>query len=164
MLQRGPRRLADDGGPPAGSSGHYVYLDAGHPGWRSREDMAKRLLAAGIADAEGFSVNVANRQTTKDSYLWARGLSHRLGEREFVIDTSRNGLGPPSGRQARDDDWCNPERQALGENPTTATGRPGLAALLWIKPPGESDGPCGGESDNRFSPGQAQNLIGNAPR
>ena len=36
--------------------------------------------------------------------------------------------------------WCNPQQQSLGSPPTTATSRLGLAALLWIKDPGESDG------------------------
>jgi endoglucanase len=155
LLMQAVRRLAE--------AGHHVYLDAGHPRWRSTGAMARRLLESGIAFAEGFSVNVANRQTTKDCYAWARNLSRRLGHREFVIDTSRNGLGPPTGKHASDSDWCNTARQALGEEPTTATGRPGLAALLWIKPPGESDGRCGGEGDHWFSPAQAEKLIRNAP-
>ncbi|HEY4726757.1 MAG TPA: glycoside hydrolase family 6 protein [Actinomycetes bacterium] len=67
--------------------------------------MAQRLLRAGIQYAQGFSVNVANRQTT------------------------------------------NPRRQALGQAPTSRTTLPGLAALLWVKLPGESDGICGGETN-----------------
>lgn len=140
-------------------AGHYAYLDAGHPGWRSTEEMAERLLDAGIGDAEGFSVNVANRQTTEDSYRWARKLSERLGDRQFIIDTSRNGLGPPPR-----DEWCNPRWEGLGERPTTRVDRPGLAALLWIKPPGESDGACGGEFGHHFSPDLARRLIRNGPR
>jgi len=137
-------------------AGHHVYLDAGHPNWRPVGEMVGRLLAAGIAGAEGFSVNVANRQTTQDSYEWALKLSDRLGGREFVIDTSRNGVGPPSGHQ-----WCNPRQEALGEPPTTDVDRPGLAALLWIKPPGESDGTCGGKNGHFFSPDLARRLVRN---
>ena len=40
---------------------------------------------------------------------------------------------------------------------------PGLAALLWIKLPGESDGICGGEKDYLFSPRQARRLTANSP-
>jgi endoglucanase len=40
---------------------------------------------------------------------------------------------------------------------------PGLAALLWVKLPGESDGICGGETNYLFSPTQAQRLISNSP-
>ena len=40
---------------------------------------------------------------------------------------------------------------------------PGLAALLWIKLPGESDGICRGETTYLFSPGQARRLTVNSP-
>ena len=40
---------------------------------------------------------------------------------------------------------------------------PGLAALLWIKLPGESDGICGGETNYLFSPTQARRLTVNSP-
>ncbi|MFS8498275.1 MAG: glycoside hydrolase family 6 protein [Micromonosporaceae bacterium] len=148
LLTRTVQRLAH--------AGHHVYLDAGHPNWRPVGEMVDRLLTAGIAGAEGFSVNVANRQTTQDSYEWARTLSDQLGGREFVIDTSRNGVGPPPGHE-----WCNPRHEALGEPPTTDVDRPGLAALLWIKPPGESDGTCGGKNGHFFSPDLARRLVRN---
>jgi endoglucanase len=155
LLKRSVKRLAD--------AGQYVYLDAGHARWRSTGEMAQRLLRAGIQYAQGFSVNVANRQTTKQSYRWGRELSDLLGRREFVIDTSRNGLGPPPDDPDRDDEWCNPRRQALGQAPTSRTTLPGLAALLWVKLPGESDGICGGETNYLFSPTQARRLISNSP-
>jgi hypothetical protein len=44
-----------------------------------------------------------------------------------------------------------------------AERRSGLAVLLWIKPSGESDGYCGGETNHDFSPARAKNLIRNAP-
>jgi endoglucanase len=155
LLKRSVKRLAD--------AGQYVYIDAGHARWRSTGEMAQRLLMAGIQYAQGFSVNVANRQTTRQSYRWGRELFDLLGGREFVIDTSRNGLGPPPDDPDRDDEWCNPRHQALGQPPTTRTTLPGLAALLWIKLPGESDGICGGETTYLFSPVQAQRLTVNSP-
>jgi endoglucanase len=155
LLKRSVKRLAD--------AGQYVYLDAGHARWRSTGEMAQRLLRAGMQYAQGFSVNVANRQTTRLSYQWGRELSDLLGRREFVIDTSRNGLGPPPDDPDQDDEWCNPQHQGLGQAPTTRTSMPGLAALLWIKLPGESDGICGGETTYLFSPVQAQQLIVNSP-
>lgn len=135
-----------------------VYLDAGHPGWRSTGEMAQRLLDSGVADAEGFSVNVSNRQSTQESYRWGRELSDLLGGREFVIDTSRNGLPPPP-----PGNWCNTRPQALGSPPTTKPGLPGVAALLWVKRPGESDGPCHGETTYGFSPRQARELLSHGP-
>ncbi|GLZ28252.1 glucanase [Lentzea sp. NBRC 105346] len=141
-------------------AGHFVYLDAGHSRWRSTGETAERLIAAGVNVAEGFAVNISNRQSTEDAHKWGRELADLTGDREFVIDTSRNGLGPPPGDG---DSWCNPEQQGLGEPPTTKPALEGVAALLWIKPPGESDGICGGEDTYLFSPRQARNLIMRSP-
>lgn len=65
----------------------------------------------------------------------------------FVIDTSRNGLGPwdytskyPDAGTAQD--WCNPPGRGLGLRPTTNTGNDLVDAYLWVKIPGESDGSC----------------------
>ena len=137
-------------------AGHFVYLDAGHSGWRPTGEMAQRLLASGIAEAEGFSVNVSNRQSTADSYTWGRELSDLLGDRDFVIDTSRNAITPPVG------EWCNVTPQGIGQPPTTKPRLPHLAALLWVKRPGESDRPCGGERDHGFSERQAHELLAHA--
>jgi len=64
----------------------------------------------------------------------------------FVIDTSRNGRGswtPKPGTSYKDaQTWCNPPDRGLGARPTTHTGNPLVDAYLWIKVPGESDGPC----------------------
>lgn len=63
----------------------------------------------------------------------------------FVIDTSRNGLGPwqyPVGAYPAHEDWCNPPDRGLGARPDTTTGVPLVDAFLWIKVPGESDGKC----------------------
>jgi len=142
-----------------GDRGHYVYLDAGHSRWLTTAEAARRLLASGIQHANGFSLNVANRQTTESNQLYGLELSNLVGDREFVIDTSRNGLGPPPDDPYREDEWCNPSQQALGEDPTTLALPMRTAALLWIKRPGESDGPCRGETGFDFSPTQARNLI-----
>src|SRR4029453_16069023 len=106
----------------------YVYLDAGHARWRTTGEMAERLLRAGIQHAQGFSVNVANRQTTRQSYRWGRELSDLLAPAEFVVATPPNGPRPPPDDPDRDDECCNPRRQALGRAPTTRTTTPGLAA------------------------------------
>ena len=66
-------------------------------------------------------------------------------QKHFVIDTSRNGLGPwtpPAGVYADAEDWCNPPGRGLGIAPTTTTGNALIDAFLWIKVPGESDGQC----------------------
>lgn len=62
----------------------------------------------------------------------------------FVVDTSRNGLGPwryPADVYPQHEDWCNPPGRGTGHLPTT-TGAGLVDAYLWIKVPGESDGKC----------------------
>ena len=63
----------------------------------------------------------------------------------FVVDTSRNGLGPwqfPAGTYPDPQDWCNPPGRGLGLRPTADTGDALIDAYVWIKVPGESDGEC----------------------
>jgi Glycosyl hydrolases family 6 len=56
--------------------------------------------------------------------------------------------------------------------PATVAGQPAdyrrqpawVAALLWIKDPGESDGRCGDSQTYMFDPPQARNLIMNTTR
>ncbi|MGW2399848.1 glycoside hydrolase family 6 protein [Kitasatospora sp. NPDC001664] len=116
-----------------------VYLDAGNAGWvQDRSALARALERAGIGAADGFALNVSNFYSTEESYAYGREVSAALGGKRFVIDTSRNGKGSPGGGS-----WCNPQGRALGQEPTTRTGREGLDALLWVKIPGESDGDCG---------------------
>ena len=119
--------------------GIAVYLDAGHPAWKSASTMASRLTSAGIALAQGFSLNVSNFRATSDNVTYGQQIASLTGGKHFVVDTGRNGLGPTA-----DSQWCNPAGRALGERPTTQTGIAYVDAFLWIKTPGESDGACGG--------------------
>lgn len=116
-----------------------VYLDAGHPRWKSASTMSARLISAGIALAQGFSLNVSNFYLTSENITYGTQVSALVGGKHFVIDTGRNGVGPTSDAQ-----WCNPAGRALGLRPTTATGNALVDAYLWIKTPGESDGACNG--------------------
>ena len=118
--------------------GIAVYLDAGHPAWKSASTMASRLTSAGVALAQGFSLNVSNFRATDENLAYGQQIASLTGK-HFVIDTGRNGLGPTA-----DNQWCNPAGRALGDRPTTQTGIANVDALLWIKTPGESDGACSG--------------------
>jgi endoglucanase len=76
----------------------------------------------------------------------------RIVVKHFVVDTSRNGVGPwqatPEQSALGDvQDWCNPPNRGVGRRPTAATGNALIDAYLWIKVPGESDGSC-----NRWEP------------
>ena len=116
-----------------------VYLDAGHSHWKSAATIAQRLLSAGIAKAQGFSLNVSNFYLTSDITSYGTQVSGLVGGKHFVIDTGRNGLGP-----AADGQWCNPAGRAIGQRPTSSTGNALIDAYLWIKTPDESDGSCNG--------------------
>jgi endoglucanase len=120
-----------------------VYLDAGNAGWGHPDQIFEPLKWAGIDQADGFSVNVSNFYTTKDSIAYGKQLSSKVGNKPFVIDTSRNGNGPYT-KGNPDERWCNPPGRALGEEPTTKTGDPLVDAYVWVKRPGESDGECKG--------------------
>jgi endoglucanase len=115
-----------------------VYLDAGNARWQPVPLMARLLRAAGVLTARGFALNVSNFDTTSAEASYGDQLSARLDNAHFVIDTSRNGAGSPP------QSWCNPPGQALGLPPTADTPDPRVDAWLWIKPPGFSDGTCGG--------------------
>jgi endoglucanase len=115
-----------------------VYIDGGNAIWKRPAVMAPRLRASGVREARGFSVNVSNFVQTDRSIAFARDLANRIGGGvKAVVDVGRNGNGPGS-------DPCNPPGRALGQPPTTQTGDPLIDALLWIKPPGQSDGTCNG--------------------
>jgi endoglucanase len=141
-----------------------VYLDSGHSRWMPAAEMATRLRAAGIDRADGFSLNVSNYQATDTELAYGRALSALLGGKHFVIDTSRNGNGPPEGFSPDDERaWCNPAGRALGVAPTSRTGEPLCDAFLWLKPPGESDGRCnGGPAAGMWWPERALEMARNA--
>jgi hypothetical protein len=123
----------------AAKPGVSTYIDAGNSGWQSAATMATRLQSAGIANARGFSLNVSNFRTTASERTYGDQLAGLVGGKHFIVDTSRNGLGPTADAQ-----WCNPAGRALGDRPTAATGDALADAWFWIKRPGESDGTCNG--------------------
>jgi endoglucanase len=114
-----------------------VYIDAGHPAWQPASHMAALLRSAGISNANGFSLNVSNFRLTTECTAYGNQLSTMTHNSTFVIDTSRNGLGP------YDYQTCNPPGRALGQRPRIDPhlgSNPLVNAYLWIKRPGESDG------------------------
>ena len=134
----------------------HVYVDAGNPTWITAADMAGRLQAAGVAKADGFSLNVSNFIATSDNVAYGTQVSKLIGNKHFVIDTSRNGKGSNG-------EWCNPSGRALGAVPTANTGNPLIDYLLWVKTPGESDGTCnGGPAAGVLWPAYAESLALNA--
>jgi endoglucanase len=143
-----------------------VYLDAGHSGWLKVPEIVERLKMAGVDEADGFSLNVSNYKSTETEIKYGKEISKALGGKHFVIDTSRNGNGPPvADCKVADAEacWCNPSGRALGSPPTTKTADPLIDAYLWLKKPGESDGQCnGGPKAGVFWQERALELARNA--
>jgi endoglucanase len=115
-----------------------VYLDALHSKWAEVDVIVDRLKKAGVADANGFSINTSNYRADDELLPYGKAVSEKLGGAHFVIDTSRNGAGPQGV------EWCNPPGRKLGKPPTTETGSDVIDGFLWLKRPGESDGECNG--------------------
>ena len=142
-------------------AGAWVYIDAGHSGWRSPKRMASLLTKSGIRSARGFATNVANSRTTANETKYAKSLIKKLKQRNakgvrYVMDTSRNGAGskgPANG------DVCNPTAARLGADPKLVF-KGAFDGRLWVKLPGESDGPCnGGPGSGEFFPTGACRLM-----
>ncbi len=116
-----------------------VYIDGGHSRWLSVDQLAAGLNEAGIAKARGFSLNTTNYYTTDEQIGYGEAVSALTNGSHYVIDTSRNGVGPAPESPLN---WCNPGGRALGTPPTAATAGAHADAYLWIKRVGESDGSC----------------------
>jgi len=134
-----------------------IYLDGGNAHWIAAEVMATRLNAAGLQEAKGFALNVSNFYTTSQSTAYAAAVNAALLSqfgytKPFAVDTSRNGNGS-------DGQWCNPYGRKIGA-PAGVISDSMLS--LWIKVPGNSDGPCGSAASSPagvFSPELALHLI-----
>jgi endoglucanase len=139
-------------------NGATVYVDAGNARWVKAEVMATRLRRAALDRADGFALNVSNFVPTPESVRYGERVAALAGNKHFIIDTSRNGLGGNG-------EWCNPRGQALGALPTTQTGHPLVDAFLWVKAPGQSDGECnGGPAAGSFWTEYALDLARNQPQ
>ncbi|MBF6055459.1 endoglucanase [Streptomyces eurocidicus] len=134
--------------------GTAVYLDAGNPGWISdRKRLAEALNRAGVAQADGFALNVSNFHTNSVTSAYGDELSALLGGAHYVVDTSRNGNGPlMSGGGSPDP--AKPAGAGAGAEPIGApaglNGPPGGAddgkgpdpvqGEPWCNPPGRALG------------------------
>ena len=116
-----------------------VYLDSGNSGWKSAEEMSELLREAGVDQADGIALNTSNYKNTQDEEAYGRRILSLIGlNKGMVIDTSRNGNGPPPNGE-----WCNPEGRRVGVAPRLLPGSANVDAYLWVKKPGESDGTVG---------------------
>jgi endoglucanase len=117
-----------------------TYVDAGHSDWVPAAQMARLLRAVGVSTVRGFATDVSNYQPLAAETAYAEQVRTSLGgDVHFVVDTGRDGA-----TGAGPEDWCNPPGRALGRAPGYVDDGTGLDALLWVKPPAESDGTCHG--------------------
>jgi len=136
-------------------AGVATYVDGGHSHWIEPGRLAPLLRAAGVSRARGFATNVSNYQADADERAYGEELSALLGGAHFIIDTGRNGNGST-------EQWCNPAGRAYGTDPGPAPEGDAehLDAYVWVKPPGESDGECGGGPPaGRFWPERALEMA-----
>lgn len=161
--QQGREELLAEAVRKLTSAGGEVYIDAGNPGFVTDiGKLADGLRKSGVNDAAGFALNVANFMETDQVEAYGKRVSDELGGTRFVIDTSRNGNGTYNGPEQPS--WCNPPGRALGSPPTRDTGNPQVAAFLWVKEPGDSDGDCrGAPAAGDFWPQYALDLARNTP-
>jgi len=115
--------------------------------WNGGPDGTKIADLLGAWTGVGLNSYGEWSDDSDDPELNTSGINARYAGTEpttqFVIDTSRNGQGPwEPGDYPDPQDWCNPPERGLGILPTVDTGNPLLAAYLWVKIPGESDGEC----------------------
>ncbi|MEU6583952.1 glycoside hydrolase family 6 protein [Nocardia sp. NPDC046763] len=134
-----------------------VYVDGGNSHWLPAE-LARRLVAVHAWRTRGFSLNVANFYRTETERAYGDAVVARLGFGHYIVDTSRNGTGPPPEGPGS---WCNPWERGLGLPPSIVTGSTRADADLWIKRPGESDGSCapGQPSAGTWWPAYAYDLV-----
>lgn len=163
---------ADPAGGPAGGCANQ-YWNGGAPG---------TAIADMVGPWNGGALNpfalwsdtstTANLNTSGIDQSYANALASvgAVPATHFIVDTSRNGIGPndmqayakaPYNQSSSvvsalvAGNWCNPTNVGLGTKPTAdtgvklssldtyLTGNPSLLdAYLWVKTPGQSDGQC----------------------
>lgn len=140
------------------ATGTTVYIDASL--WVEPATMAALLHEAGVAAADGFSVNVSNYQADNDVLAYGEAVSGLVSDRHFIVDSSRNGRGAGVSPA----EWCNVRGRGLGRLPGyVPASHPLCDGMFWVKRPGESDGRCnGGPAAGEFWPELAEELVANA--
>ncbi|MET9950072.1 glycoside hydrolase family 6 protein [Streptomyces sp. NPDC006339] len=129
-----------------------VWFATEGPAWaRGHTDWCANQYYSSAAPNDGKPGNAVSAEDpstwhwTDDWYDRNVGSPAAADLLHFVVDTSRNGLGPwnPAPGTYKDaETWCNPPGRGMGERPTADTGVPLVDAYLYVKTIGESDGSC----------------------
>lgn len=130
------------------AAGGRVYLDCGDSDWIPAGTVVSALIAAGVARARGFSLNVAHFEFLKNEHAFAReirtGLKAQGIDAQYIVDGSRCGTGPHG---VGDNRWRNPPGVGCGPRPNLNPKAAGCDAILWVKSVGGSDGDGGGPGE-----------------
>ncbi|KAH9125394.1 hypothetical protein AeMF1_003971, partial [Aphanomyces euteiches] len=117
----------------------HIYVDVA--AWASQSAAVSILADLKKAGRlQGIAINTSNYRATSDLTALCETYLSATGGLHCVFDTSRNFNG------AATSEWCNTRFGGIGAPPTSNTGNPLVDYYLWIKPPGESDGQCTGQS------------------
>jgi endoglucanase len=111
------------------NAGTRVFMDLSM--WLGIENASNIIKK--ITGIDGFAINVSGYVGMQECLAFGEGVAQRTGLR-YVIDTSRNGNG-----EAHPGKWCNMTDTKVGIQ-NTINPSANVAAYLWIKVPGESDG------------------------
>ncbi|EGZ12595.1 glycoside hydrolase family 6 protein [Phytophthora sojae] len=122
-----------------------IYLDVGF--WTlERSDTAdivaqivKELTQAGRV--KGIALNTSNYRSTTQIAELCTNFQTAVGSTDIhcVIDTSRNFQ---EFANASSTEWCNVRKAGIGAPPTNVTDLDNIDYLVYVKPPGDSDGTC----------------------
>jgi endoglucanase len=74
--------------------GTKVYLDGTHAGWMNPDAIAKRLIAAGVRNADGFFLNVSNYQFTANTAQYGTWISSCIAMADETGSNLNDGLCP----------------------------------------------------------------------
>jgi endoglucanase len=152
------------------TAGAVVYLDATGLAQQDPEVAAALAATLDLDSVSGFALNSGQHRPTAEQLVWGEeflaGLAAQGVDTDsarsprdpgqpglgLIIDSSRNGV-PLEGEQ------CNAPDAGIGAAPRLV-GEGVLDALVWIKRPGESDGPCnGGFAVGQFDQAKALELA-----
>ncbi|KAE9010461.1 hypothetical protein PR003_g3077 [Phytophthora rubi] len=128
------------------NSNAEIYLDVGYWTLGDEDQAAAVAKIVNTVDpnckCKGISLNTSNYRSNAEMAATCERFVKASGrEYKCIVDTSRNFVSPPS------TEWCNVNWAGIGELPTTNTGSEHVSRFVWVKPPGESDGECTGQSD-----------------
>lgn len=98
-----------------------VYLDAGHSAWHSVGDITTRLEQAGVADVQGFSLNVSNYQFTPNLEEYGRWISDCLAYTTSVKAGDTGSCGDQYWSGGPANDWTGVALNPNGVWSATAT-------------------------------------------